>query len=138
MKTLKVRSELRELDKIREFLKKNLLALELTEEDTFKIELSLVEMCTNIMRYAYSGTKGDIFLRAWHEKGKFYLEIKDNGVPFDPSHIKKPSLKEIITKEQMGGLGIFLARRLMDGFSYRREKDQNIVLMFKRAEAKPA
>jgi anti-sigma regulatory factor (Ser/Thr protein kinase) len=136
MNTLTVQSELRELDKVRAFLKSHLTEMDLNEEDTYKVELSLVEMCSNIMRYAYPGARGEIVVRVWHEKGKFYLEVRDRGVPFDPSQVKRPTLDEMINREQMGGLGIFLARKLMDGFLYRREDDQNVLVMYKKAEAK--
>jgi len=136
MNKLTVQSELRELDKVRAFLKSNLTGLDLDEEDTYKVELSLVEMCSNIMRYAYPGDRGEIVVSAWHEGGKFYLEVRDWGVPFDPRQVKRPALEEMINREQMGGLGIFLARKLMDGFLYRREDDQNILLMYKKADAK--
>ena len=136
MNTLTVQSELRELGKVREFLKMNLAGLDLNEEDIYKVELSLVEMCSNIMRYAYPRDKGEIVISAWHEEGKFYLEVRDSGVPFDPRHVKRPTLEEMINREQMGGLGIFLARKLMDGFLYRREDDQNVLVMYKKAEAR--
>jgi serine/threonine-protein kinase RsbW len=136
MNTLTVQSELRELGKVRAFLKKNLARLDLDEEDTYKVELSLVEMCSNIMRYAYPRDKGEIVISAWHEEGKFYLEVRDSGVPFDPRQVKRPTLEEMISREQMGGLGIFLARKLMDGFLYRREDDQNVLVMYKNAEAR--
>jgi len=136
MNTLTVRSELKELDKVRAFLKENIAGLDLTEEDTYKVELSLVEMCSNIMRYAYPGDQGEIVISAWHEEGKFYLEVRDRGVPFDPRQVKRPTLTEMINREQMGGLGIFLARRMMDGFFYRREDDQNILVMYKKAGIK--
>jgi len=136
MNTLRVQSELRELDKVRKFLKKNLGGLDLSEEDIYKIELSLVEICTNIMRYAYPREKGEIVIKAWYEKGDFSLEIRDNGVPFDPRQIKRPTLEEMINRDQMGGLGIFLARKLMDRFSYGREDDQNILTMSKKAGEK--
>jgi anti-sigma regulatory factor (Ser/Thr protein kinase) len=134
MKILTVKSDLRELDKVRRFLRSSLAALDLNEEDVYKVELSLVEMCTNIMRYAYPGKKGDIVISSWHEGGKFYLEVRDNGIPFDPREVKKPTLEEMINREQMGGLGIFLARKLMDGFLYRREDDQNVLVMYKTAD----
>jgi serine/threonine-protein kinase RsbW len=117
-------------------LKKNLVGLGLNEEDAYKVELSLVEMCSNIMRYAYPRDKGEIVLSVWHEEGKFYLEVRDSGVPFDPRQVKRPTLEEMISREQMGGLGIFLARKLMDGFLYRREDDQNVLVMYKKAEPK--
>lgn len=138
MKKLTVQSELRELDKVRAFLKSNLAGLDLDEEETYKVELSLVEMCSNIMRYAYPGDRGDIDISVWHEAGKLYLEVRDSGVPFDPREVRRPTLEEMISREQMGGLGIFLARKLMDGFYYRREDDQNVLLMYKKAEAKKA
>jgi len=136
MNTLTVRSELKELDKVRAFLKENIAGLDLSEEDTYKVELSLVEMCSNIMRYAYPGDQGEIVISTWHEMGKFYLEVRDRGVPFDPRQVKRPTLTEMINREQMGGLGIFLARRMMDGFFYRREDDQNILVMYKKAGIK--
>ena len=136
MKTLTVQSELRELDKVRAFLRQNLAGLGLCEEDTYRVELSLVEMCSNIMRYAYPGQKGEIVVSAWQEEGRFYLEVRDNGVPFDPRQVKRPTLEEMINRELMGGLGIFLARKLMDGFIYRREDDQNILVMYKNIEAR--
>jgi serine/threonine-protein kinase RsbW len=136
MNTLTVQSELRELGKVRKFLKENLVGLDLNEEEIYKVELSLVEMCSNIMRYAYPRDKGEIVISAWHEEGKFYLEVRDSGVPFDPRQVKRPTLEEMISREQMGGLGIFLARKLMDGFLYRREDDQNVLVMYKNAEAR--
>ena len=136
MNTLTVQCELRELNKVRAFLKRNLAGLDLNEEDVYKVELSLVEMCSNIMRYAYPRDKGEIVISAWHEEGKFYLEVRDSGVPFDPRQVKRPTLEEMISREQMGGLGIFLARKLMDGFLYRREDDQNVLVMYKNAEAR--
>jgi len=138
MNTLTVQGELRELDKVRAFLKQNLAGLDLNEEDTYKVELSLVEMCSNIMRYAYPGERGEIVVSAWYEEGRFYLEVRDSGVPFDPRQVKRPTLEEMINREQMGGLGIFLARKLMDGFLYRREDDQNVLVMYKNVEARKA
>jgi len=136
MKASKVKSELAELEKIRNFLRTNLEKLQLGEEDYFKIELALVEMCTNIMRYAYPEGKGDIFLKTWQQDETIYLEIRDNGIPFDPTQIKEWDIEEMINQEQKGGLGIFLARKLMDRFSYRRENDQNVLTMSKRVKAK--
>lgn len=138
MKTLQVKSDLRELDRIRRFLRRGLRGLELSEEDIYKVELSLVEMCTNIMRYAYPESRGEIYIRTWHEDARLYLELRDEGIAFDPRTVKKPTMREMLSGERMGGLGIFLARRLMDGFDYRREDDRNILTMYKKAAARKA
>jgi anti-sigma regulatory factor (Ser/Thr protein kinase) len=133
VKTLTVGSELSEVEKIRDFLRGYLRGWDISEEDFFKIELALVEMCTNVIRYGYPEGKGNIHIKAWHEDERFYLEIRDSGVPFDPSRIKKPNLKNLTNQEWRGGLGIFLARKLMDGFGYRREDNQNVLTMYKKA-----
>ena len=136
MKALKVKSELGQLEKIRSFLRENLKTFSLSEEDHFKVELALVEMCTNIMRYAYPEEAGNILLRTWHQDAAIYWEITDSGLPFDPTTIKEWNIEEMVSKEQKGGLGIFLARKLMDGFSYRRENNQNVLTMYKKAKEK--
>lgn len=132
MNTLSVRSDLSELNKIRAFLKSNLQILHLSEEDYYIIELSLLEICINIIRYAYPDEEtGEIFLKTWQEADRVYLEIRDNGIPFDPRHTKTPDIDEIMKTGKKGGLGVFLTRKLMDGFKYAREEDQNILTIYK-------
>ncbi len=135
MEQLIIDSEFSEIDKVRNFLKKNLLNLNLSEEEYFTIELSLLEICTNIVRYAYPENKDKIFLKTWRDKDKFFLEIRDNGIPFDPREAKEPDIKKILETEQVGGLGILISRQFMDGFDYKREHNQNILIMFKKISA---
>ncbi|NIM58674.1 MAG: hypothetical protein GTO16_06990 [Candidatus Aminicenantes bacterium] len=131
MNTIKIASDLAELDKMRTFLKQNLEGLSVSDKDYFKIELALLEICVNIIRYAYPNNKGEIFLKIWLDEGKMYLEIRDWGVPFDPRGLEEPNIREIIKSEKKGGLGVFLSRKLMDGFDYKREKDQNVLTIYK-------
>ncbi|MFW6160096.1 MAG: ATP-binding protein [Acidobacteriota bacterium] len=132
MKSLKIGSELSELDKVREFLTEELKDLNLSDKVFYRIELSLMEICINIMRYAYPEEKGDIFFKIWKEQGKVFFEIKDKGIPFDPTQLELPDIKKIIKEKRKGGLGIFLAWSLMDGFSYSRKNNQNVLLMHKK------
>ncbi len=128
---LKVRGELRSLEAIRDFLATNLKKLDLSETEYFKIELSVIEICTNIIKYAYPRVRGEIGLKIWHERGRLFLEIRDSGIPFDPTNAKEPDIHEIIRKRKKGGLGIFLSRKFMDGFDYRREDRQNVLTVSK-------
>ena len=132
METLKVTSDLAEVEKIRRFLRKNLKGLNISDKDYYKIEVSLLEICINIVRYAYPQDKGEILLKTWQQEGKIFLEIIDWGIPFDPRKAKKPDIKKSIKNEKKGGLGIFISRKLMDGFDYKRENNQNILTMYKK------
>jgi len=134
MNSLKIISDLAELDKIRDFLKETLQDLNISDKDYFRIELSLLEVCINIILYAYPREKGDILLKAWRKEGKIFLEIRDSGIPFDPKKLKMPDIDEIIKQEKKGGLGVYISRTFMDGFDYKRENDQNILVIYKQIE----
>ena len=131
MKTLTIKSEFAELDRMRNFLKEYLDGLKISDKDYFKIELALLEICVNIIRYAYPQSNGDIQIKVWQDEGKMYIEIRDKGVPFDPRKLKSPDIDDIIRKEETGGLGVFLSRSLMDGFDYKRENDHNVLTIYK-------
>jgi anti-sigma regulatory factor (Ser/Thr protein kinase) len=131
MNKLKIDSDLAELEKMRTFLRKSIEGFSVSDKDYFKIELALLEICVNIIRYAYPNDKGQIFLKIWQSEGKMFLEIRDWGVPFDPRELAEPDIQEIIESEKKGGLGVFLSRKLMDGFDYKREKDQNVLTIYK-------
>ena len=133
-KSLTIKSELIEIEKVRIFLEETLKSLHLSEEAYYLIELSLLEMCINIIRYAYSEKRGDIFLKIWNQGEKIFFEIRDWGIPFDPREAPEPDIQEMVNQGQAGGLGIFLSRQLMNGFEYRREDNQNILIMHKRIE----
>jgi len=131
MNSLKVKSELSELKKVRTFLKETLEEKNISEKDYYIMELSLVEVCINIIKYAYPKNKGVIYLKSWTQKNEVFFEIKDDGIPFDPRSIKKPDITEIIEKEKKGGLGVFLIRSLMNKVEYQRKDNQNVLLMSK-------
>ncbi len=105
--------------------------MNLSDENYYIIELSLLEICINIIRYAYPEMKGEIHLKTWQEKDRVFLEIRDSGIAFDPCNAKKPDINEIMESGKKGGLGVFLTRKLMDGFKYQRENDQNILTLYK-------
>jgi anti-sigma regulatory factor (Ser/Thr protein kinase) len=132
MDTLKVAGDLAEVEKIRTFLRENLQVLNLSSHAYYLIELSILEICINIIRYAYPEDNGEISLKIWQEQERLFFEIRDWGIPFNPKKSKKPNIEEIIMKGKKGGFGIFISRKLMDGFDYKRENKQNILTMYKR------
>lgn len=134
IRSLKIKSDLCEIETIRSFLKEVLAEFTLSEEAFYLIELALLEMCINIVRYAYPDAEGEIFLKIWPEKGKIFFEIRDWGVPFDPRNTNEPDIQKMISEGKTGGLGIMLARKLMDGFKYTREDNQNVLVMHKKIE----
>jgi len=132
LKSLTLSNHISEVEKIRKFLQSCLEGKSISEEYFYWIELSLVEVCINVIRYAYPESEGTFTLKIWDKNNSVYFEIRDDGIPFDPTQAKPPDLDEIIKTRRKGGFGIYLARKLMDGFEYKRENNQNVLVMFKK------
>jgi serine/threonine-protein kinase RsbW len=137
VKSLSVANDLAELARVRDFVRGTLRGLPLSEKDIFRIDLAVVEVCVNIVLYAYPERKGTITVSSWREPGRLYYEIRDAGRPFDPRSLKKPDLKEIMRTSRKGGFGVHLSRTMMDGFDYRREDGENILVLSKKLKRKP-
>lgn len=92
------------------------------------IELGLEEILVNIINHAYkeSGIDGAIEITCkFTDNQTIIIEIKDSGKPFDIFSVHEPDLNAGIEDRQIGGLGIFLVKQLMDEVRYSREQDRN-------------
>ena len=92
-----------------------------------EIELALEEILVNIFHYAYPELPGDAEVNCKLETGRLIIEIIDSGIPFDVTSLTDPELTADVEERKIGGLGIFLVKRMVDEVKYRREKDKNIL-----------
>ena len=93
-----------------------------------EIELALEEAIVNICHYAYPADSGEIAVTCTVDAQQcFAIEIVDWGIPFDPLSLAAPSLTDDLANRPVGGLGVLLIRKLMDGVTYRRENGRNIL-----------
>lgn len=83
------------------------------------IRLAAEELLVNIVDHS-SATSINLSLTAVNDG--FELRIHDDGPPFDPFVQPEPA-----DREQIGGLGIHLARQLADAAHCRRESGSNVV-----------
>ncbi len=132
MDHLIIAADLSQVDRVRQFLKDSLAPLHLSEENVFKIELGLVEMVVNVVRYAFPAGGGEIAIDLRADRHRVIIEIRDSGVPFDPCLAPKPDINEVIAAGRKGGLGIYLTREIMDECSYRRDGGQNVLTLVKK------
>ena len=99
----------------------------------FKLRLCIEEVVENIVSYAYCDGNGAVEVgTAIHDGGKLCITFKDSGVPFDPLAKDDPDITLSAEDRQIGGLGIFLCKQLMDDIQYRYENGQNILVMIKQ------
>jgi serine/threonine-protein kinase RsbW len=92
------------------------------------IELAMEEALVNIFNYAYKDNTGDVEVTCLIDNDKrFIMDIIDSGIPFNALSHKEPDLRSDISVRKIGGLGVFLMKKLTDDIKYRRENDKNIL-----------
>jgi anti-sigma regulatory factor (Ser/Thr protein kinase) len=115
---LEVEAELKSLPVISDFITEAMERLEVDSSTIFKVQLAVEEACTNIIQHGYSGRKGTIKILCKLVESDFTVTIRDRGNPFDPRSVPPPDLGTALDKRKVGGLGIYLMRKLMDEISY--------------------
>lgn len=97
-----------------------------------QFSVCLEEMFVNVCHYAYPDRKGQLSVRLQVFDGRAAITLTDSGIPFDPLNAPEPDLSLPAESRPIGGLGIFMTRKLMDRVDYRREEDKNVLLMEKQ------
>jgi len=103
-----------------------------------QIWLAFDELLTNTISYGFpQGGRHKISVRLGIEGDRFTAELVDGGVAFDPLAAAEPDIDAPLAEREVGGLGIHFVRATMDSLDYRRERDQNRLVMSKRILSAP-
>ena len=96
--------------------------------------VALEEVFVNIAHYAYPESAGDMTLRIGFDETSrtITFRITDGGIPFDPLKKPDPDITLSAEEREIGGLGIFIARKTMDSLQYAYENGKNILTMIKK------
>jgi serine/threonine-protein kinase RsbW len=122
------------LDEIREFVA--IIAREggFAEKEIYSLQLAADEAATNIIEHAYEGASDAEFDVVCEMRGDtLTITMRDYGKPFNPSNVKQPNLKADLSERKIGGLGLYLMRKLMDEVHYiSNPRTGNLLTMTKR------
>ena len=114
-----VKSSTDNLSLIRDFTKNAAAESGFSEDTIGKIILAVDEACTNVIKHGYNySPEGEILITAKFENSKFSITITDEGTRFIPGVVPDPDLKEYHKQKRVGGLGMFLMKKLMDDVKY--------------------
>ena len=130
--SFKLKSNLSELDTLCENLERFGQSIGLSAKCIFEANLALDELFTNIINYGFKDKNEHIIkITIAHQDDHLIFCIEDDGVPFNPTKAKSPDLECTIENCKIGGLGIHLAKNLMDEVCYQRCKHRNILTLKK-------
>ena len=130
--TLVLKNDVHEVTRFSSFIKSVTEKLGIETPLARKLRLAVEEAVVNVISYAYpEGTEGDVTIKIMSDGHTLRFQIIDTGVPFDPTKKEKADTTLSIEERQIGGLGIFLVRELMDTINYERVDGKNILTLIK-------
>ena len=94
----------------------------------YRLQLAIDEIVTNSIVHGYqeAGLEGEVSLHAEIDDRALTVVVEDTGTAFDPNTLKQPSnLDAPLEERNIGGLGVYLALKSVDGFRYERKGNRN-------------
>jgi anti-sigma regulatory factor (Ser/Thr protein kinase) len=107
-----------------------------SEKEAERWVLAVEEVTINIVKYAYrDGPQGTIAVEISPSAVELAVQIADTGRAFNPLTTAEPRLDAPLEEREIGGLGIYLARKVMDRIDYERRDEKNILTLSKHLSA---
>lgn len=106
----------------------------LTPDAIWSVQVALDEVLSNVVRHGYGGEGAErtVELAFGLVAGMLEVVVVDDAPPFDPMQVPEPDTETPIEERKIGGLGVAITRRLMDGIEYERRDGKNRLVLRKR------
>ena len=89
-----------------------------------KVSIAVDEIYSNIVNY--SGA--EIATISYEIKdGRLYMTFTDDGIPYNPIKAEEPDVTLSAEERKIGGLGIFMVKKMTESMEYTYEDDKNIL-----------
>ena len=99
----------------------------INDDLTNKLDMCAEEIFANVAFYAYPNGQGLIEVSLNKYDNNIIIEFKDEGIAYNPLEKPDPDITLPPEERPIGGLGIYMVKKLSDEISYKREDDNNIL-----------
>lgn len=131
-KELKLKNQVGELERVNTFVAEICEELHLDSELQMNLNLVMEEMVSNVIFYAYpQGATADIELLAESDGKELTFVLSDQGVAFDPTQKEDADVDVNPADRELGGMGIYIVKNIMNQVTYQRLKGKNLLTMKK-------
>jgi anti-sigma regulatory factor (Ser/Thr protein kinase) len=95
--------------------------------------LAIEEFGTNVIKYGYDDVKPHLIeVNLFLSSAELVLTIIDDGRAFNPLDAPEPKISTPAEERPIGGLGIYLVRKMSDRMEYERERNKNRLTLAKK------
>ena len=131
MSVLRVPAMVEELDTARQFVRDQARMAGVDPGAVSDIVQAVDESFTNAILHGYRGGNGTVEVEVDHAGRLLIVRLRDQAPPFDPTLVPTPDTSVPLEERPLGGMGVFLARELMDTVTYERTKEGNELTLVK-------
>ncbi|WP_419661942.1 RsbU: predicted serine phosphatase, regulator of sigma subunit [Desulfosarcina variabilis str. Montpellier] len=132
LKTIVVKNDIREMSRITDTITRITDAAGCPPVVVHDVILAVEEIFSNIVFYGFGDDLDhNITFHVVAETDALILTLQDEGIPFNPLNVHVGSRDKPLEERDKGGMGIILAKNLMDRMEYRRDRGKNIMRMEK-------
>ena len=98
-----------------------------------QINVAIDELFGNIAKYAYTDGNGlaAVKVDVQDDPRAAVITFVDSGIPYDPLKKTDPDITLSAEERQIGGLGIFMVKKIMDEIAYEYDDGQNVLTIKK-------
>ncbi len=131
-KEIVIKNEVEELDKLAAFVEEVASELGLEPELEMNLNLALEEVVSNVILYAYpKKEEGSVMIAANGDGKSLVFTITDKGKEFDPTKVEEADITLSAEDRQIGGLGIYIVKNIMNEVTYQRLEGHNVLTLKK-------
>ncbi|MBR1689464.1 MAG: ATP-binding protein [Oscillibacter sp.] len=135
-KELKIEAKAENLQTVLSFIEQVLDAVSCPPRAQMQITVAAEEVFVNIASYAYAPETGTatVRLELSGEPQTVTVTFIDTGIPFDPLKKADPDVTLPAEERGIGGLGIFMTKKLMDDVRYEYRDGKNVLTLKKNLQ----
>jgi len=131
-KKLTLKNQVGELARVNQFVEDIGDELGLDMELRMNLNLVMEEMVSNVIFYAYpEGKTADIELVAESDGKELTFVLSDRGKAFDPTKKNDANPDINPAEREIGGMGIYIVKNIMNEVTYQRLEGKNLLTMKK-------
>ena len=134
MQKITVPAKIENLQKVFNFVNKQLNSVAYNMKARLQLELSVEEAYVNISKYAYESEGGKVEIYSTMDEDPLQITLKfvDSGIPYNPLKNEDPDIFLGTEEKMLGGLGIFLIKKNVDNIGYKYQDGKNILTIQKK------
>lgn len=133
--SLTVDASLEKIDEVTDFANAFLEEIRCPAKAQSQLDVVIDEIFSNIANYAYPEKKGQAEVLLEQQGEAVVLTFKDSGIPYNPLEHSDPNVNAPLEEREVGGLGIFMVKKMSDSLTYAYEDGKNVLRIVKKFTA---